>query len=117
MSEQVRHGDGYDDEPMRAHDVSLVEAEAQHHVDEQVEAKKREGEPEKAAAAACPHTEKKEQEDEGFHDVVEGKAIVHDDGAVAQHVFEQMVVVQLDGLAQNVFYQTPSAWRADVCPL
>ena len=103
---------------MGRHDIDLVEPEAKPEMEQHVEGhagKNHEHEP-GLTPEAGNDSEQQEEHEERLDHVVERVAIAHNDGAVAQHVAQQMVFVQLDSLAEEVLDQGIGARGGDVGP-
>ena len=114
---QTADDDGKDEEPMRAHDVDLVQSEAQHQVDERVEAEKRQRQPHEPGATACPYARKEQPDDDGFYAVVQRRTVGDDGGTAPQHVAEQVVGMEHERFAKPVLDDGGQAGRRNVGPL
>ena len=79
---------------MGSHDVYLVDAEAQAHVECHIVEEEGEGCPEKSFAQSAKDAKEEEKEDEALYNIVNPEAVMNYHRAIAQNVFHQIVFVE-----------------------
>ena len=78
--------------------------------------KKKHRQTEELGAHAEENAQSEEQQNDALYDVVDGRVVAHDDRTASQHVLQQVLAMQLDGFAKEVFQSRLCARGRDVGP-
>ena len=116
MAQEEGDGDGHKEHVVCRHDVNLVDAESQTDVQGNVEEEEKHRQTEELGAHAEENAQSEEQQNDALYDVVDGRVVAHDDRTASQHVLQQVLAMQLDGFAKEVFQSRLCARGRDVGP-
>lgn len=115
-AKKVGYGERDDENPMGSHDVHFVDGKGQTDVQGHIKKEYRHEQPQVSVASSACYAGCKQQDDECLHQVLRFPSVSDDERPACEHVAQDVLPVQLDGLSEEVLHDDACALRSLVGP-